>query len=121
MLKKEDWMNIQAQIEKGVYQKDIAEEKVRLCVVADGADWIWNRVEELFPDARQVMDFYHCSEYLHKVAAAQYGKGSEKGMEWVHATLVRLSLSEQTRVIAGLKIFSASSFLAGHGRGTRVC
>jgi DNA-binding CsgD family transcriptional regulator len=25
MLKKEDWMNIQAQIAKGVYQKDIAE------------------------------------------------------------------------------------------------
>ena len=87
----------------------IAEEKVRLCVVADGADWIWNRVEELFPEARQVMDFYHCSEYLHKVAAAQYGKGSEKGMEWVHATLVRLSLSEATRVIAGLKRMKPAS------------
>jgi len=81
----------------------IPEEKVRLCVVADGADRIWNRVEELFPDARQVMDYYHCSEYLHKVAAAQYGKGTEKAMEWVHATLVRLSLSEETQVVGGLK------------------
>jgi hypothetical protein len=84
-------------------------EKVRLCVVADGADWIWNRVEELFPDARQVMDFYHCSEYLHKVAAAQYGKGSEKAREWVHATLVRLSLSDQTQVIGGLKRMKPAS------------
>lgn len=84
-------------------------EKVRLCVVADGADWIWNRVEELFPDARQVMDFYHCSEYLHKVAAAQYGKGSEKAQEWVYATLVRLSLSEQTQVIGGLKRMKPAS------------
>jgi hypothetical protein len=87
----------------------IPEEKVRLCVVADGADWIWNRVEELFPDARQVMDFYHCSEYLHKVAAAQYGKGSEKALEWVHATLVRLSLSEETQAIAGLKRMNPAS------------
>jgi hypothetical protein len=87
----------------------IPEEKVRLCVVADGADWIWNRTEEIFPDARQVMDFYHCSEYLHKVAAAQYGKGSEKALEWVHATLVRLSLSEETHVIAGLKRMKPAS------------
>jgi len=87
----------------------IPEEKVRLCVVADGADWIWNRVQELFPDARQVMDFYHCSEYLHKVAAAQYGKGSEKALEWVYATLVRLSLSEQSQVIAGLKRMKPAS------------
>lgn len=87
----------------------IPEEKVRLCVVADGADWIWNRVEEIFPAARQVMDFYHCSEYLHKVAAAQYGKGSEKALEWVHATLVRLSLSEETHVIAGLKRMKSAS------------
>jgi hypothetical protein len=87
----------------------IPQDKVRLCVVADGADWIWNRVQELFPDAKQVMDFYHCSEYLHKVAAAQYGKGSEKALEWVYATLVRLSLSEETQVIAGLKRMKPAS------------
>jgi len=87
----------------------IPQEKVRLCVAADGADWIWNRVKELFPDARQVMDFYHCSEYLHKVAAAQYGKGSDKALEWFHATLVRLSLSEEIQVIAGLKRMKPAS------------
>ena len=87
----------------------IPEESVRLCVVADGADWIWNRIEELFPNARQVLDFYHCSEYLHTVAAAQYGKGSIQALEWVQATLVRLSLNEETQVIAGLKRMKAVS------------
>jgi hypothetical protein len=81
----------------------IPEEKVRLCVVADGASWIWNVIKELFPTARQVLDFYHCSEYLHAVSAAQYGKGTEQAVEWVQATLVRLSLNEETNVIAGLK------------------
>ena len=87
----------------------IPEEKVRLCVVADGADWIWNRIQELFPDARQVLDFYHCSEYLHAVAAAQYGKGTEHALEWVQATLVRLSLNEESQVIAGLKRMKPAS------------
>lgn len=87
----------------------IPEEKVRLCVVADGADWIWNRIEELFPNARQVMDYYHCSEYLHAVAAAQYGKKSEQAREWVYATLVRLSLNEESQVIGGLKRMKPAS------------
>lgn len=87
----------------------ICEESVRLCVVADGAVWIWNRIEELFPSARQVLDYYHCAEYLHGVAAAQYGKGTVQALEWVQATLVRLSLKEGNRVIAGLKRMKASS------------
>ena len=40
----------------------ITEETVRLCVVGDGADWIWKHVQALFPDACQVLDYYHCSE-----------------------------------------------------------
>jgi hypothetical protein len=46
----------------------IPEETVRLCVVGDGADWIWKHVQALFPDACQVLDYYHCCESLHKVA-----------------------------------------------------
>jgi hypothetical protein len=26
-------------------------DEARLCVVADGAPWIWNRIKEIFPDA----------------------------------------------------------------------
>jgi hypothetical protein len=87
----------------------IPEEKVRLCVVADGADWIWNRIEELFPTARQVLDFYHCSEYLHALAAAQFGKGTDETMEWVMATLVRLSLGEVSDVISELETMKPAS------------
>ncbi len=49
----------------------IPEDRVRLCVVCDGASWIWKHVQSLFPQARQVLDYYHCKEYLHKVAKAQ--------------------------------------------------
>jgi hypothetical protein len=40
----------------------IPEEQVRLCVVCDGASWIWKHVQSLFPEARQVLDYYHCKE-----------------------------------------------------------
>jgi hypothetical protein len=37
----------------------IPEEQVRLCVVCDGAEWIWKHVQALFPQARQVLKYYH--------------------------------------------------------------
>ena len=43
----------------------IPEEHVRLCVVCDGAEWIGKHVQALFPQARQVLDYSHCAQYLH--------------------------------------------------------
>jgi hypothetical protein len=52
----------------------IPEEAVRLCVVCDGAEWIWKHVQALFPQACQVLDYYHCSEYpnyvVHNIVGA---------------------------------------------------
>jgi len=71
----------------------IPEEAVRLCVVCDGAEWIWKHVQALFPNACQVLDYYHCSEYLHKVAKAQYGQ-TFQALEWVEAPLTRLYMGK---------------------------
>ena len=79
------------------------EERVRLCVIGDGAPWIWNRIKEIYPDAKEVLDYYHCVEHLHDLAHAQYGKGSVKAREWVEATLVRLFHNQVKVVISGLK------------------
>ena len=49
----------------------IPAEQVRLCGVSDGAEWIWKHVQALFPHACQVLDYSHCSAYLHRMAKAQ--------------------------------------------------
>ena len=86
----------------------IPEEQVRLCVVCDGAEWIWKHVQALFPQARQVLDYYHCKEYLHKVAKVQY-ESSERALDWIEATLTRLYLGKVGRVLGGLKRMKAAS------------
>jgi len=90
----------------------IPEDKVRICVIGDGAPWIWNRTKELYPDAKKVLDYYHCSEYLHDLANAQYGKSSRKSREWVEATLTRLFLNKADRIIAGIKQMKPKSEVA---------
>ena len=86
----------------------IPEETVRLCVVCDGAEWIWKHVQALFPQACQVLDYYHCAEYLHKVAKAQYGQ-TVQALEWVEATLTRLYLGKMETVLGGLRRMQPTS------------
>jgi Uncharacterised protein family (UPF0236) len=86
----------------------IPEETVRLCVVCDGAEWIWKHVQALFPHARQVLDYYHCAEYLHKVAKAQYGQ-TVQALEWVEATLTRLYMAKVGTVLGGLRRMQPTS------------
>ncbi|MDH3603707.1 MAG: hypothetical protein OEU26_29200 [Candidatus Tectomicrobia bacterium] len=54
------WHQVQSEAEAGQTLKQvkeaglIPEDQVRLCVVGDGASWIWKYVHSLFPQARQV-------------------------------------------------------------------
>ena len=81
----------------------IPEDQVRLCAIGDGAPWIWKWVEELFPSARQILDYYHCSQYLHAVAEAQYGAEGARAAHWLEATSARLFCGEATGVVWGLQ------------------
>lgn len=44
--------------------------------LADGAHSNWTLIEETFPKAIQILDFYHASEHLSEVADALHGGGS---------------------------------------------
>jgi hypothetical protein len=81
----------------------IPEAEVRLCVIADGARWIWKQAQALFPSAVEILDYYHCSERLHQVAALQYGADPERQREWCEAALARLFYGEVHGVIWGLQ------------------
>ena len=108
------WHQVQSEADLGKALKQIKdaglipEEAVRLCVIGDGADWIWKNVQVLFPDATQVLDYFHCSEYLHRMAYAQYGH-TLQALEWVEATLTRLYLGQVGAVLGGLRRMIPSS------------
>ncbi len=86
----------------------IPEDKVRLAVIADGAKWIWRVARELFPSARMILDYYHCSEHLHKFASIQFADDEEKKAEWVESIVARLFLNEAEGVIESLQKMAAA-------------
>jgi len=87
----------------------IPEENARLCIIGDGASWIWNRTSEIFPTAKIVLDFYHCSEHLHGAANDQFGKGTADAREFVESNLTRLFINDFDDVISDLRSLKPSS------------
>jgi uncharacterized protein (DUF1499 family) len=81
----------------------IPEDQLRLCVVADGAHWIWQGVRQLFPSAEMILDYYHCAERVHQVATVHYGDQPEQALEWVEGTMARLFAGEVAGVMWGLQ------------------
>lgn len=76
---------------------DRAEE---LIFIADGAQWIWKLVEEHFPHAVQIVDWYHATEYIWKVAHAVYGEGSDLAKAWANKRLTELWEGEVEKVLS---------------------
>ena len=87
----------------------IPEEQLRLCVVADGAQGIWQGVQQLFPAAEAILDYYHCAEHIHQVAAVHYGEQPGQALEWVEATMARLFAGEVAGVMWGLQRLQPAS------------
>jgi hypothetical protein len=61
------------------HDADLAEEIVFVC---DGAAWIWNLVEMYYPNAVQIVDWYHACEYLAAVGKALYPHDDDLAMNW---------------------------------------
>ncbi len=55
----------------------------RLVVLGDGAPWIWNLADELYPGAIQIVDRWHAKEYFSVVGKEVYGTGSAKAKAWI--------------------------------------
>jgi hypothetical protein len=64
-------------------QVDFYEERV---FIGDGAKWIWNLVERYYPDATQILDWYHASQYLYKIAEEAFDVESDEYKKWIEKT-----------------------------------
>lgn len=74
----------------------------RVYVVADGAVWIWNLVEDRFSDAVGLLDFYHASGHLWAVARELFGDEDKRARQWIEPLLHGLKHGGEERVLRQL-------------------
>jgi len=94
---------------------DIAE---RICILGDGAPWIWNIARINFPDGKQILDFYHACEHLTRLATAFFPSNNSKVLEFVDKWKKLLENDKVLKIVA-----EASNLLPHHGprRKTALC
>jgi hypothetical protein len=75
----------------------------RVLVIADGAVWIWNLVEDRFREAVQRLDLYHANTYLWAVAKELHGAGTRQSRQWVKPLLKQIRNDQVAKVITQLE------------------
>lgn len=91
----------------------------RKVFVCDGAKWIWNWVGDCYPEAVQILDFYHALEKLAVYAALQYPDEPQR-REWMETQKGRLLEGKVEELITELKDASAVSTPARKAKGDVV-
>ena len=90
-------------IKKVEYHLDSVRNKI---FIADGARWIWGWATAAYPDARQVLDFYHAKEHLCQFALMAIPSDIER-KAWVEKQSDLLLENHVEQVISNLKRMSA--------------
>ena len=91
-------------------------EKDSILFVADGATWIWNRVNDIAKELNlkenqmhQLLDFYHAVEHLNVFAQAQTGWSNAQKKKWVSTQRFNLKNGNTAKVIASIKSASVKT------------
>lgn len=87
----------------------IPTQKVRIALVADGAPWIWKHMSAAFPDGKEILDYFHCSEHVHRLADKQYHGDKDRQAIWIESTMARLNDGDVEAVIWGLQRMNPAS------------
>jgi len=79
-----------------------AELDIPIALAGDGAAWVWNVLEDVFPDGYQILDYWHCSEHVWDAAHALHPQ-EDRAAEWAASILDRLSNGAVSTVLAELE------------------
>jgi hypothetical protein len=85
----------------------------RRVVLGDGAAFIWNTFDELFPGAIQILDRFHAKEHLAKAAAAIWPLDNDNRCRWRDARMAELDDGTVDLLIERLTIHASHCKEAG--------
>jgi hypothetical protein len=82
-------------------------------IASDGAGWIRNMGEELFPDALQILDFYHLAENIHSFGKYLFQGEAKQYTPWAEELIELLRNSRGEEVLRRLEGYKGKTLPAG--------
>lgn len=77
-----------------------------ICVIGDGALWIWNIADEHFYGACQIVDLYHAREHYWTVARACF-KNKDEQNKWAEVRRLELNSGNVEEVIEAIEVLKS--------------
>lgn len=74
---------------------------VRRVALGDGACWIWNVIEELFPGIPQIVDRFHAKQHLSDLGKALYS--DQRASQWASEQHEKLDKGKLRAIIAAIR------------------
>jgi len=78
------------------------EKAQKVCVIGDGAPWIWNIVQDHFWKAIQIIDLYHARQHYWNAARAVLGSDREGLKRWTQKRRKELDRGKVEKVIEAI-------------------
>jgi hypothetical protein len=80
----------------------------KVCVIGDGAPWIWNLADIHFPGAIQIIDIFHAREHCWGIGREVF-TDKEKMKSWVTSRVKELDEGNIEALVSGLKELSPAN------------
>ena len=75
----------------------------KTAIISDGATWIRNIKDEMFPDAQQILDLFHLKENTYEFAKDIFNNDESRYRPWAEQTCKRLESGEWQAVLDELE------------------
>lgn len=72
-------------------------------VIADGAEWIWNEVQNHLSGSIKIIDYWHACQHIHELAQTLYGEGNPKGKRWANEHCRKLKENGPVNLLRSMK------------------
>jgi hypothetical protein len=82
-------------------------------MISDGAAWIRNMGEELFPDAVQILDFYHLAENIYSFAKHLHGEDPARYKPWAEELIGLAREGKSVELLRKLEPYQGRKLPAG--------
>jgi hypothetical protein len=87
--------------------EDYTTNQQQMIFISDGAPWLRNWIEDAFPQATSMLDFYHLLEHLYQFSEAFFGD-TQQAKQWVEQQKELLLESCSEKVISNVHGLAAS-------------
>lgn len=80
----------------------------KLVFICDGAKWLWNNIDDFYPESTQILDFYHCKEHICEFSKEYFKGTAVKQHKFIDDIIEKLTSKKVDQALKEIAALSCS-------------